>query len=189
VSDPGLAALCAIGGCSMGAFVTVFSATGFRLTAAPFHLSAGTAGLVFLVYPAGSLSSAVAGRLAGRFPRPAVMSASCLLAAAGVLVTLRGSLPAIVAGLAIMTAGFFGMHGVASGWVPARAHAAGIASAQAASLYLFTYYLGSSVFGTLAGPAWSRGAWPAVAALALALFLACGLLVAWLWRTSYAHRA
>jgi hypothetical protein len=38
------------------------------------------------------------------------------------------------------------------------------------------------VFGTLAGPAWSRDGWPAVAALALALFAACGLLIAWLWR-------
>jgi YNFM family putative membrane transporter len=81
-----------------------------------------------------------------------------------------------------MTAGFFGVHSVVSGWVPARAHAGGAASGQAASLYLFAYYLGSSVFGTLAGPAWSRDGWPAVAALALALFAACGLLIAWLGR-------
>jgi hypothetical protein len=37
------------------------------------------------------------------------------------------------------------------------------------------------MFGTLAGPAWSLHKWPAVAALALALFLVCGLLVARLW--------
>ncbi len=181
VSDPGLLALYAIGGCSMGAFVTIFNAMGFRLAAAPFRLSAGAAGLIFLVYPVGSVSSAVAGRLASRFSRRAVVSASCLLAAAGVLVTWPGSLPAIVAGLALLTAGFFGVHSVVSGWVPARAHAGGIASGQAASLYLFAYYLGSSVFGTLAGPAWSLGGWPAVVALALVLFLACGLLTGWLW--------
>ena len=50
-----------------------------------------------------------------------------------------------------MTAGFFVVHGVASGWVPARAHAGGVASAQAASLSLFAFSLGSSVFGNLAG--------------------------------------
>ncbi len=181
VSDPGLLALYAIGGCSMGAFVTIFNAMGFRLTAAPFHLSAGVAGLVFGVYPVGSLSSACAGRMAGRFSRRAVVAASCLVAAAGALMTLPGSVLAIVAGLAVMTAGFFGVHSVVSGWVPARAHAGGAASGQAASLYLFAYYLGSSVFGTLAGPAWSRGGWPAVAALALALFAACGLFIACLW--------
>jgi MFS transporter, YNFM family, putative membrane transport protein len=71
---------------------------------------------------------------------------------------------------------------VVSGWVPLRAHAGGIAAAQAASLYLFVYYLGSSVFGTLAGPAWSLRGWAAVAALALALFGACGLLMAGRWR-------
>jgi YNFM family putative membrane transporter len=102
---------------------------------------------------------------------------------AGVLLTLPGSLPCIVAGLAVMTAGFFAVHGVASGWVPVRAHAGGVASAQAASLYLFAYYLGSSVFGNLAGRAWTVGGWPAVVALALALLLISALLAAWLRHT------
>jgi MFS transporter, YNFM family, putative membrane transport protein len=181
-ADPGLLALYAIGGCSMGAFVTVFNAVGFRLTAAPFRLSTEAAGLVFLVYAVGSASSVVAGRLAGRFSRRSVVPAGCVLAVAGVLVTLPGSLPVIVTGMAIMTAGFFAIHGVVSGWVPVRAQARGVAAGQAASLYLFAYYVGSSVFGTLAGHAWSLAGWPAVAALALALFAACGLLTAWLWR-------
>jgi MFS transporter, YNFM family, putative membrane transport protein len=184
VSDPGLLALYAIGGCSMGAFVTIFNAMGFRLTAAPFGLSTEAAGLIFCVYAIGSLSSVVAGRLAGRFSRRAVVPAGCVLAVAGVLVTLPGSLPVIVAGMAIMTAGFFAIHGVVSGWVPVRAQAGGVAAGQAASLYLFAYYLGSSVFGTLAGHAWTLAGWPAVAVLALALFTVCGLLAAWLWRIS-----
>ena len=180
VSDPGLLALYAIGACSMGAFVAVFNTIGFRLTSAPFHFSAGAVGLVFLIYPVGSLSAALAGRLADRFSRRAVVPASCLASVTGLLLTLPGSPPAIVLGLAVMLAGFFGVHGVASGWVPVRAHAGGIPAGQAASLYLFTYYLGSSVFGSLAGPAWTLGAWPAVAALALALLAASGLLTAWL---------
>ena len=180
VSDPGLLALYAIGACSMGAFVAVFNTIGFRLTSAPFHFSAGAVGLVFLIYPVGSLSAAFAGRMADRFSRRAVVPASCLVSAAGLLLTLPGSPPAIVLGLAMMLAGFFGMHGVASGWVPVRAHAGGISPGQAASLYLFAYYLGSSVFGSLAGPAWTLGAWPAVAGLALALLAASGLLAAWL---------
>ncbi len=182
VSDPGLLALYAIGAFSMGAFVDVFNAIGFRLTSAPFYFSAGAVGLVFLIYPVGSLSAALAGRMADRFSRRAVVPVSCLVSVAGLLLTLPGSPPAIVIGLAMMLAGFFGMHGVASGWVPVRAHAGGIAPGQAASLYLFTYYLGSSVFGSLAGPAWTLGAWPAVAALALALLAASGLLAAWLRR-------
>jgi len=182
LADPGLLALYAIGACGMGAFVAVFNVVGFRLTSAPLRLSVGTAGLVFLVYPIGSVSSAIAGRLAGRFSRRAVVPAGCLITAAGVLLTLPASLPAIVAGLAVMTAGFFAVHGVASSWVPARAHAGGVASAQAASLYLFAYYLGSSVFGNLAGRGWTLGGWPAVVGLALGLLVVCGLLAGWLRR-------
>jgi MFS transporter, YNFM family, putative membrane transport protein len=180
VSDPGLLALYAIGACSVGAFMAVFNAMGFRLTAAPFHLGVGTAALIFLVYPVGSLSAPLAGRMAEHFSRRSVVPASCLVSAAGVLVTLSGSLPAITLGVAMMVAGFFAIHGVASSWVPARAHSGGIASAQAASLYLFAFYLGSSVFGSLAGSAWTLSAWPAVAALALTLLLVSGMLAAWL---------
>ncbi len=182
VSDPGLVALYAIGACSMGAFVAIYNAMGFRLVSAPFHLSLGAAGLVFLVYPVGTLSSAIGGRLADRFSRRAVVPTGCLITVGGVLLTLPASLPAVVAGLALMTAGFFVVHGVVSGWVPARAHAGGVASGQAASLYLFTYYLGSSVFGSLAGRAWAVAAWPGVVALTLALLMASGLLTIWLRR-------
>jgi MFS transporter, YNFM family, putative membrane transport protein len=183
VSDPGLLALYGIGASCMGAFAAVYNAMGFRLTSAPFNLSVGTAGLVFLVYAIGTVSSATAGRMAERFSRRAVVPVGCLITAAGTLLTLPGNLACIVVGLAVMTAGFFTVHGVASSWVPVRAHAGGVPSAQAASLYLFAYYLGSSVFGNLAGRAWTLGAWPAVVALALSLLLISGLLAAWLRRT------
>jgi YNFM family putative membrane transporter len=183
LSDPGLLALYAVGACSMGAFVAVYNATGFRLTAAPFRLSLAAAGLVFLVYPVGAVSSTLAGRLTGRFSRRTIVPAGCLITVAGVLLTLPDSLPLVVLGLAVMTAGFFVVHGVASGWVPARAHAGGVASGQAASLYLFAYYLGSSVFGGLAGPAWTLAAWPGVVVLALILLAVSGLLTAWLRHT------
>ena len=52
LTDPGLLALYAIGGCSVGALVAVFNTLGFRLSGAPFHLGLGAASLVFLVYPA-----------------------------------------------------------------------------------------------------------------------------------------
>jgi YNFM family putative membrane transporter len=183
LADPGLVALYAIGACSAGAFVAVFNATGFRLTSAPFDLGLGAAGLVFLVYPVGTVGSIVAGRLADRFSRRAVVPIGCLIMVAGVLLTLPDTLPFLVLGLAVMTAGFFAVHGVASGWVPTRAHAGGVASGQAASIYLFAYYLGSSVFGSLTGRAWTVGAWPAVVSLATVLVLVTGLLAAWLRRT------
>ena len=86
--DRALLALYAIGACSAGAFVAVYNALGFRLTAAPFDLGLGAAGLVFLVYPVGTLGSVVAGRLAGRFSRRAVVPVGCAVTVAGVLLTL-----------------------------------------------------------------------------------------------------
>ena len=182
LADPALLALYAIGACSAGAFVAVYNATGFRLTSAPFDLPLGIAGLVFLLYAVGTLGSIVAGRLADRFSRRAVAPVGCLVTVAGVLLTLPDLLVPVVVGLAVMTAGFFAVHGVASGWVPARAHAGGVASGQAASLYLFSYYLGSSVFGTVSGQAWTIGAWPGVVLLSSALLLVTGLLALWLRR-------
>ena len=182
VSDPALLALYTIGACSVGAFVAVFNALGFRLTSAPFDLGLGAAGLVFLVYPIGTVGSMVAGRLADRFSRRGVVPIGTLIAVTGLLVTLPDELPVVVVGLAVLTAGFFAVHGVASGWVPTRAHAGGVAAGHAASLYLFSYYLGSSVFGSVTGPAWTAGGWPGVVVLAGTLFLITGLLALWLRR-------
>lgn len=176
VSDPVLLALYGIGMLGCGAFVAVFNALGFRLTGPAFGLSLGAASLVFLVYAGGSFGSAVAGRLADRVGRRAVAPIGAALALAGLAVTLSGDLVVVVAGVALMTAGFFVVHGVASGWVPVRAHAGGVAAGQAASLYLFAYYLGSSLFGTAGGHAWSYAGWSGVVVLCAVLFGGVGLL-------------
>jgi YNFM family putative membrane transporter len=176
VSDPGLLALYAVGGCSVGALVAVLNTLGFRLTGAPFDLGLGLASLVFLVYPLGSVSSAMSGRLADSHGRRAVLPVGCALAVVGVLLTLPSYLPLVLLGLALLTIGFFAVHGVASGWVPARAHAGGVSTGQAASLYLFTYYLGSSVFGSLGGRAWTDAGWPGVVVLSAALLVVTALL-------------
>jgi len=182
LSDRGLLALYGIGACAMGAFVAVYNAIGFRLTSAPYQLSLGQESLVFLIYPVGTVTSALAGRMVERYSRRTVVPAGALITMAGVALTVATPLPLVVLGVAVMTAGFFVVHGVASGWVPVRAAAGGVAAAQAASLYLFAYYLGSSVFGGLAGRVWVTGAWPAVVAMVLALLAVCGGLTFWLRR-------
>ncbi|WP_371406641.1 MFS transporter [Kribbella sp. NBC_00662] len=168
--DPALLALYGIAATAVGAFVAVYNGAVFRLSGSPYKLSAGAAGLVFCVYLLGSVGSATAGTLADRYGRRKVVPVGCLITLAGVAITLAAPLPLIVLGLAVMTAGFFAVHGVASGWVPARAHASGVGTAQASSMYLFSFYLGSSVFGGLAGTAWSHGGWTGVALEAGALF-------------------
>jgi MFS transporter, YNFM family, putative membrane transport protein len=182
VSDRALVALYLVGGCAMGGFIAVFNIIGFRLTSDPFDLRLAAASLVYLVYPVGAVSSVLAGRLADRYGRRAVMPIGCLIAIAGVLLTVAPSLVVLILGMALLTAGFFAVHGLASGWVPVRAHAEGVSSGQAASLYLFTFYLASSVFGSLAGSAWHAAGWTGVVLLAVLLFVLTAALSLWLRR-------
>jgi YNFM family putative membrane transporter len=150
----------------VGTFVAVYNALGFRLAAAPYGLGAAAIGAIFLVYPIGSVSSAVAGRLADLVGRRRQLPAVVLITFAGVGLLTLEPLPVVVLGVALLTLGFFAAHSVASSWVGRRAQ---VAPAQASALYLLGYYTGSSVFGPLGGVAWSAGRWPAVTALATLL--------------------
>jgi MFS transporter, YNFM family, putative membrane transport protein len=173
-ADPGLRLLFAIGFLVMGVFVTVYNYIGFRLQAPPFLLSQTQVGLVFGLYLIGGFSSAAMGELATRLGRRRVLWIGMAIMLAGLLATLLENLPAIIAGVALVTIGFFGAHSVASSWVGLRAQSA---KAQAASLYLLFYYLGSSVVGTLGGVFYQRAGWPGVAGL-VGLLTVAGLVIA-----------
>lgn len=172
--DLGLVRLYVVGFALMGGFVTVYNYLTFRLSAAPFDLSATAIGFLFVVYLAGTFSSTMAGRLADRFGRYLVMLAGFVVMACGVLLTLPGVLAVIVLGLVVMTTGFFAAHSVASGWVGARAS---VAPAQASALYLCAYYIGSSVAGSIGGIFYGSGGWSSTVIFVLAL-VAVGLLCA-----------
>lgn len=154
--DPGQLRLDAMAALLMGTFVAVFNGLSFRLEDAPYDLGQTAIAAVFLVYPLGSLSSAVAGRLADRIGRRAVLPVGVLIAGAGLALTLLQPLPAVILGIAVLTIGFFAAHSVASSWVGRRAERS---PAQASALYLLAYYLGSSVAGPLGGVAWDAGGW------------------------------
>jgi MFS transporter, YNFM family, putative membrane transport protein len=177
--DPGLLGLFGIAFLGMGSFVTLFNYLTFRLLAAPYHLSQSAVSLIFLVYLPGSLSSSLAGRLANRHGRAAVLRGGLALIAGGMLLTLLQPLPWLIVGVALCTVGFFAAHSVASSWVGRRARTA---RAQASALYLFSYYLGASVCGTVGGYFWSGAGWPGVAGM-VGVLLAAGLVLAgWLGR-------
>jgi predicted MFS family arabinose efflux permease len=166
LADTGLLRLYLIAFALMGAFVTVYNYLTFRLSGAPFGLSTSVIGALFTVYLVGTWTSTQAGRLAPRAGRHRVLTVGVALAIAGVALTLPSSLAFVVAGLVVLTAGFFAAHSVASGWVGVRAP---VAPAQASALYLCLYYIGSSVAGSAGGVFYSRGGWPLTVAFAVAL--------------------
>ncbi|MDL4775938.1 MFS transporter [Actinomadura xylanilytica] len=172
--DPGLRRLYLIALVAMAGFVTVYNFLTYRLLDAPFHLPQAVVGLIAVTNIAGSAASARAGVLADRSGRRRVLVGALLLAASGLALTLPDALPLVAVGLLVFTVGFFATHAVASGWVGLRASSA---RAQASALYLFAYYLGSSIGGTAGGVAYERGQWTGTGLYVL-LLLAVGLVAA-----------
>jgi YNFM family putative membrane transporter len=152
----------------MGCFVSVYNYLPFRLMQAPFSLSTGQVGSVFLLYVVGMFASASTGRIADKYGLPRVFPVVMLLMLGGTLLTLSMNLWVILVGIAVLTFGFFGSHAVASSWVGRRATEA---RGLAAALYLWAYYFGSSVIGTLSGTLWGEGGWGSIIACLTAIMV------------------
>jgi YNFM family putative membrane transporter len=114
------------------------------------------------------------GHLAGKLGRRKVLWTAFALMLVGVALTMARPLPLIMLGIVAVTFGFFGGHSIVSSWVGRRA---GAATAQAASVYLFCYYMGSSIAGASGGLFYASHGWNGVALFVGALVLA-GLLIA-----------
>ena len=170
--NPGLLCLFLVAFTSMGGFVTLYNYVTFRLLGSEFGLSQTQVALIFLAYAFGAFGSSFMGALVTRFDRSQVLFASLAIMATGLVLTLSSDLPAVVTGIVIFTIGFFGTHSVASAWVGSLATHS---RAQASSLYLFAYYLGSSISGTGGGFFYSQWGWPGVVLLILLLIGVAGM--------------
>lgn len=174
--DPVLVGLYVVGGLGMGTFVGAFNTLTFRLEQAPYLLSIGAMGLIYFVYPVAGAGSIVAGRLASRSSIRAVMPYGPLVAIIGILLLSLTHLFWVVLGITILAMGFFWTHSLASTWVAQRATVSVGVPAQAMSMYMVIYYVGSSVNGNLTPWAWELRGWGGVTVLSLVFMgLALGL--------------
>lgn len=143
----------------MGAFITLFNYIAYRLLAAPYMLSQTWIGLLSIVYLAGTFSSTQFGSLADHFGQAKVLWIAIVVMLSGALITLFTPIITIFIGMIIFAFGFFGAHSVTSSWIGRTAFKA---KGQAASLYLFCYYMGSSIMGTTGGYFWESNQWAGV---------------------------
>lgn len=173
--DPGLPWLFVEGFLLLGAFVTIYNYLGYRLLAPPYNLSQAVVGLIFGIYLVGTFSSAWMGNLAGKLGRRKVLWTAFVLMLVGVVITAASPLWLIIAGIVAITFGFFGGHSIVSSWTGRRG---GAAKAQAASMYLFCYYMGSSIAGASGGLFYAAHGWNGLVWFVGAMVLA-GLLIAW----------
>nr|BFD39205.1 MFS transporter [Pseudomonas sp. FFPRI_1] len=172
--DAGLPWLFLEGFLLMGAFVTLFNYIGYRLLAEPYQLSQAWVGMLSVVYLSGIYSSAKIGALADQLGRRRVLWATIVLMLAGIALTLLTPLSLVLIGMLLFTFGFFGAHSVASSWIGRRATKA---KGQASSLYLFSYYAGSSIAGTAGGVFWHLAGWNGIG-LFIGALLVGALLIA-----------
>ena len=170
--DSGLPLLFIEGFLLMGSFVTLFNYIGYRLMSSPWGLSQAVVGLLSLVYLIGVWSSPKAGVMTERYGRGPVMTGSIVIMGLGLMLTLSSALTLIFIGMTLFSGGFFAAHSVASSWIGTRARRG---KGQASSLYLFCYYLGSSVAGTLGGVFWHQYGWTGIVGF-IGLLL-CGAVV------------
>lgn len=168
LKDPGLVCLFVIGFLLLGSNVALFNYIAYVLLGKPYSLSQTFVGWIFLIMIIGMFSSVWTGKLVDRHGKQKILFINLLIALTGVFLTLESSLFMKIAGLGLFTYGFFASHSIASSWVGQRALQN---KAQASSLYLFLYYTGSSVGGTVGGIFWSSFGWSGV------IFMIAGFLI------------
>lgn len=174
-NEPGLIYLFGTGFLLMGSFVSLYNYIGFQLIAPPYSLSQTIVGFIFIVYIVGTFSSTWMGMLADQHGRRKILQLSLLILLIGACITLNTNLWLKIIGIAVFTFGFFAGHSIASGWVgKLSTHD----KAQASSLYLFFYYIGSSIGGTVGGMFYSDFGWIGVIAMIIVFtIIAIGLSV------------
>lgn len=179
VLDPRLDAIFAVGFGVLFSFVATFTYVNFHLAAPPFDLSAAALGAIFVVYLVGVATTPLAGRLVRRFGRRRLVLGVLGIWICGLLLTLTGSLPVIIAGLAI---------GAGCGFIVQTSATASVAvSAQrarssAVGLYVTCYYVGGSLGAVLPGYAWDRAGWPGCVAIVVVMLLILAAIVLRFWR-------
>jgi predicted MFS family arabinose efflux permease len=167
---PALRASFAIGFLILFAFIGTFSYVNFVLVRAPLGLSMMAVGFVYFVFLPAVLTTPLAGRAVSRFgTRPAFWGALAV-AAAGLPLLVLPSVPAVLAGLAMVGAGTFFAQATATGFV-GRAGTADRGSAN--GIYLASYFSGGLAGTALLGLVFERFGWAAcVAGIGVALAVA-----------------
>lgn len=160
--EPGIIYLFIIGFLANSIFVSLYNYIGFQLIEPPYNLSQTVVGFIFIVYMVGTFSSTWMGMLADKHGKGIMLQFSLLILLVGGCITLYTNIWLKILGIAIFTYGFFAGHSIASGWV---GKVATHDKAQAASLYLFFYYAGSSIGGTASGTLYSDFGWSGVVSL------------------------
>ena len=171
LADPKLRILFLQGFILMGCFVSIFNYMSYHLLEEPYQLSQTWIGLISIAYLAGIYSSPRAASWGKRFGRAKVLPSMLIMMLLGLLIMLIPAFWSVILGLIIFTFAFFAAHSTASSWVSVQSLQY---RAVGSSLYLFCYYLGSSILGSSSGLVWEMSGWVGLTSF-IAVILMIGL--------------
>lgn len=176
-----LMAACAVGFCVLFSLVGTFTYVNLHLASAPFFLSSAGLANVFSVYLVGVLVTPLAGPYIVRLGFLRALLGALMLSAAGLLLTLWPSLPAVIIGLTVCSTGVFICQ---SATISAIAQNVTEGRSLATGLYYMSYYAGGAAGTLVAGLAFEAWGWSgSVFSIALMQGLA-GVIAVLVWRPS-----
>jgi len=179
-------AACTVGSLILFAQVALFTYVILLLAGPPYHLGPGLLAAVSAVYLLGMVTTPIAGRRLRRFHERVPLSVGAMLFVAGIALTLLTPLWAIIAGMALASAGTFLSQSAATSFVGASAPDA---RSAAIGIYTTFYYVGGSIGAVAPGALWTGGGWPAVAAVLIVASVLAMLIAVSFWRArSHAPR-
>lgn len=145
------------GGLILGVFVSLYNYMGFYLLKPPFNFPEYSIHYIYLMYTFGMFGSVATVRLTRhRLPVP-VLKSILLLSAASILLLYIPGFLTVGLGLAIFTFNFFVIHVLCNRIVSEYNLAK---RSVTISIYLLTYYLGSSLLGWATGLLLDAFGWP-----------------------------
>jgi YNFM family putative membrane transporter len=161
-----LVRICLVAAGSFAVFSSVFNYLPFRLNGSPFNLSTEVTTSLYLVYIIGIFTGPLSGRVSNRIGSGSALIGGSAVLALSLLLILLYSIPAVVAGLTGVCAGFFAIHSVAVGSLNRKLHSG---QGRANALYVLFYYLGGWLGITCSGIAYQVGGWNLVVTICLLL--------------------
>ena len=174
LQNPALRASFAIGFLILFAFIGTFTYVNFVLVREPLALGMMALGFVYLAFLPALLATPLAGRAVARYGARRTFWGAIAAALAGLPLVLLPSVPAVLAGLAMIGAGTFFAQATTTGFVAAVGSAD---RGSASGLYLASYFAGGLVGTAILGQLFERFGWGACVA-GIGAALACAALLA-----------
>jgi len=171
--NPRLQASFAIGFLILFAFIGTFTYVNFVLVREPLAIGMMAIGFVYFVFLPSVFTTPLAGRTVQRFGARRALVGGLATALAGLPLLLLPSLPAVIAGMALVGVGTFFAQATATGFV---GRAATTDRGSASGIYLACYFFGGLVGTAVLGQLFDRfGWWACVGGIAAVLSLAAVL--------------